>query len=296
MDKPAATNQEEEDDFDSLLDECTKKLDTKLTVQSQPSTTPTQTTQASQPTVQNPEGQEPNMQEMQKIFEEMMKGMGNPSAGADTSAQAGVNPFLKACQQMFKEFEQASKDELASAVQGEGSSTGAEDPMMMNFLNMFSKELLNPDGTPKEGGGDPSGAGMDKLMSEFTNFLQNSEGNDDMKGALESVVSELLNKETLYEPMKTMRDEYPQWLEDNWDKVSVKQLEMYNAQLEKITEICTFYEANPQPSADQQTQAFELLHQLQELGSPPDELMRKIQEKQLGSGAGAGMGGGLFGL
>lgn len=31
-----------EDDFDSLLDECTKKLDTKLTVQSQPTATSTQ--------------------------------------------------------------------------------------------------------------------------------------------------------------------------------------------------------------------------------------------------------------
>jgi len=35
---------QEEDDFDSLLDECTKKLDTKLTVQSQPTATSTQQT------------------------------------------------------------------------------------------------------------------------------------------------------------------------------------------------------------------------------------------------------------
>jgi len=123
--------------------------------------------------------------------------------------------------------------------------------MMMNFLNMFTKELLNPDGTSKEGGAEDGG--MDKLMSEFTSFLQNSEGNDDMKGALESVVSELLNKDTLYEPMKNMRDEYPLWLEENWDKVTVKQLESYNAQLEKIIEICTFYEANPSPNPEQQT-------------------------------------------
>lgn len=80
------------------------------------------------------------------------------------------------------------------------------------------------------GGSDGGDAppGMDKLMSEFTNFLKDSEGNEDMKGALDSVVNELLNKETLYEPMKTLMEEYPPWLEANWDKVSAKDLESYN--------------------------------------------------------------------
>ena len=40
-----------------------------------------------------------------------------------------------------------------------------------------------------------------------------------MKGALDSVVNELLNRDTLYEPMRTLRDEYPPWLEANWDKI-----------------------------------------------------------------------------
>ena len=57
-------------------------------------------------------------------------------------------------------------------------------------------------------------------MEEFSKFLKDSEGNEDMKSALDSVVNELLTKETLYEPMKTMRETYPPWLETNWDKVS----------------------------------------------------------------------------
>jgi peroxin-19 len=156
------------------------------------------------------------------------------------------------------------------------------DPQLMNFMSMFTKELLKPDGSAAAGG-------MDKMMQEFTSFLKSSEGDPEMKGALEQVVSELLNKDTLYEPMRVMRDEYPGWLEANWQRVSQKQLEQYNEQLDKITEICAFYEAKPTP--EQQTQAFELLHQLQELGSPPEELMQKIQAKQMGS---AGGGGGLF--
>ena len=69
----------------------------------------------------------------------------------------------------------------------------------------------------------PEGAGdINKVMEEFSKFLKDSEGNEDMKSALDSVVNELLTKETLYEPMLVMRETYPPWLETNWDKVSQK--------------------------------------------------------------------------
>ncbi len=105
-------------------------------------------------------------------------------------------------------------------------------------------------------------AGMEQLMSQFNDFLKNTEGNEDMKGALDSVVNELLNKETLYEPMKTLMDEYPPWLEANWDKISGKQLENYNSQLDKITEICKFYEEHPSTNEAEQSKVFEMLAQL----------------------------------
>lgn len=125
---------------------------------------------------------------------------------------------------------------------------------------------------------------MDKLMGEFQSFLKESEGDDNMKSALDSVVNELLNKDTLYEPMKTLRDEYPKWLEENWQKIPQKDLEMYNNQLDKITEICEYYEKNQSSAADQ-AKSFELLSQLQDLGSPPEDLMKKIASKQFGEAA-----------
>lgn len=111
---------------------------------------------------------------------------------------------------------------------------------MMNFLNNFAKEFMKGEGGAQ--GGEPDSASMERMMNEFSKFLKDSEGNEDMKGALDSVVNELLNKETLYEPMKQMRDEYPVWLESNWQKISQEDLEMYNNQLDKITEICDLYE------------------------------------------------------
>ena len=65
-----------------------------------------------------------------------------------------------------------------------------------------------------------------------------------MKTALESVVQEIINKDTLYEPMKTLKDEFPTWLENNWEKIPPEDHERYNKQLEKIEEICKYYEDN----------------------------------------------------
>ena len=200
---------------------------------------------------------------------------GMPGAGGPTNpfgmpgGMGGDSPFGAVLGNMFKELEQASKEQPGANPAAPGGMPAGMDEILKNLMGGL--------GAGQEGGEAP---GMDKLMSEFTNFLKDSEGNEDMKGALDSVVNELLNKETLYEPMKTLMDEYPPWLEANWDKVSPKELDSYNNQLDKITEICNFYESSASQSEAEQSKVFELLAQLQELGSPPDDLMKKIAEKQ----------------
>jgi len=53
--------------------------------------------------------------------------------------------------------------------------------------------------------------------------LENSEGElggEGFKGLLDSVVKDILSKDSLYKPMKVLKDEYPAWLENNWENVS----------------------------------------------------------------------------
>lgn len=49
-----------------------------------------------------------------------------------------------------------------------------------------------------------------------------------MKTALDSVVKEIISKDSLYEPMKTLKEEYPKWLEENQLKIPIEDLERYN--------------------------------------------------------------------
>lgn len=69
---------------------------------------------------------------------------------------------------------------------------------------------------------------MDKIMSEFTSFLSETENNEEMKQAIDQVVKEIVSKDSLYAPMKSLKDAYPKWLEENWNKCSDEELERYN--------------------------------------------------------------------
>lgn len=42
--------------------------------------------------------------------------------------------------------------------------------------------------------------------------------------------------------MKNLKDAFPQWLEDNWQSLSDEDLERYNNQHDKVTEICEYFE------------------------------------------------------
>ena len=80
-------------------------------------------------------------------------------------------------------------------------------------------------------------------MKQFTSFLSDAGENNDFKGALNSVVKDIISKDSLYPPMLKLKESYPQWLEDNWQSQSDAELERYNKQLDLVTEICTLFEA-----------------------------------------------------
>ena len=63
-----------------------------------------------------------------------------------------------------------------------------------------------------------------------------------MKGVLDSLVKDVVSKESLYAPMKALTEEFPPWLETNWEKLSQEDLERYNKQMDKAAEICELFD------------------------------------------------------
>ena len=80
-------------------------------------------------------------------------------------------------------------------------------------------------------------------MKQFTSFLQETDSNNEFKGVFENVVKEMFTKDSMYTPMKNLKEAFPGWLEKNWESLSDEDLERYNEQIDKITEICTLLES-----------------------------------------------------
>jgi peroxin-19 len=131
------------------------------------------------------------------------------------------------------------------------------------MMNMF-QGLLGNLGKQDPSSTEDSQPQMDEIFKQFTSFLKDQEGgegDETFKGALDSVVKEIISKDSLYQPMKNLKEEYPTWLEDNWQSLNDEDLEKYNKQLDKVTEICELFE-NAEDKNQPKDEVFELLSQL----------------------------------
>ena len=122
---------------------------------------------------------------------------------------------------MFKEFEKISKEgatkpgsedpfsKLLAGMMG-GADGGPEDKQMQE---MFKGLMGSLGGSP---GDAPSEDQMSEMMKKFSSILQEGEGSGEFQSAMESVVKDIVSKDSMYEPMKRLKDAYPEWLENNW--------------------------------------------------------------------------------
>jgi peroxin-19 len=106
---------------------------------------------------------------------------------------------------------------------------------------------------------------IDKLLGSF-------EEQPGMQKVMEEMMSRLVSKEVLYEPMKLMKDKYPGWLEENRNRLSKEDYDRYGRQFECMRLICSAYESDIDPSQRVVT----LMQEMQETGQPPVELLKEV--------------------
>ena len=97
-----------------------------------------------------------------------------------------------------------------------------------------------------------------------------------MKGAFDEVVSQLFTKDSLYGPMKDLNGAYSKWLEDNWSKLNSEDLEKYNKQHDQINAIVKAFDDGQDKDVNKM---HEMLAELQALGSPPQDLMKSMNDQ-----------------
>ncbi|KAI9190807.1 Pex19 protein [Polychytrium aggregatum] len=133
---------------------------------------------------------------------------------------------------------------------------------------------------------------MEALMKEFEQFMS---GSGDMDEIFSSVMTELITKDLLYEPMRDISHKYPQWLSENASTISEEDKTRYMKQNAIVDEIVTIFDSSEaEITAEQKQKIVELLQQMQECGSPPEGILQDLAPGSAGGFPGA-LPGGLAG-
>lgn len=113
----------------------------------------------------------------------------------------------------------------------------------------------------------------DAFMAEMMKQFQDSAGGDgDFGKVLEGMMSQLMSKEILYEPLLELHQKYPAWLADHSDDPRVSE---YRQQAALVKEIIEKFEDRDyrDENKEKKEEVMELMSKMQELGSPPKEIM-----------------------
>lgn len=195
-------------------------------------------------------------------FEENMQSLLTQS-GINLDGSEGVSPdqlganFQKIAEAAAKVMSEDSGDADFSAAISQtlkNLSEGAE-----NLQNPFSDDELM-----KMMGGLGLGEGTNE-GSEFMPFMQ-------------QMMQSLLSKEILYPALKEIFDKYPQWLEQNKEKLEPSEFDRYTKQKALMGRVCSELEKEGESdSAEVKTQRFnailDLMQKMQDCGHPPKELV-----------------------
>ncbi|KAJ4155640.1 hypothetical protein LMH87_000876 [Akanthomyces muscarius] len=204
-------------------------------------------------------GELENSPEMKAEFESMFKGMAaategggaapDAAGGADGAAPAGDESFQDTIRRTMERMQSSGDQATAAAASG-----GSDD---------FMSELL------KQMASGAGGAGGEGGEEEFSKMLM-------------GMMEQLTNKEILYEPMKELHDKFPAWLAANGEKTGAEELKRYEDQHALVNEIVARFEASTYSDSNAADREYivERMQKMQELGSPPSDLVGDLDTAQ----------------
>jgi peroxin-19 len=112
-----------------------------------------------------------------------------------------------------------------------------------------------------------------KTDGGFENLMEQFEKNSNYKGMVEGFMKQLITKEILYEPMKALFDKYPEWLEQNKDKIKPEEYDNYLKQYGYIEKIVFTYDTQGEEGFEEVLKA---VQEMQECGQVPIDIVKGL--------------------
>ena len=168
----------------------------------------------------------------------------SPSQPANTAAASSFEDTIRRTMERIDE----SSQKATSATQ---KSSSSEDEMLANLLKALQ---------------DPSAAGTSGDPSSDP---------DSMSKMLLDMMSQLTNKEMLYEPMAELNQKFPAYLAKNKSKLKTEDYARYARQKEIVKDIVNKFEEKGYSDEDPKCREYvwEKMQLMQEQGAPPEELI-----------------------
>lgn len=128
-------------------------------------------------------------------------------------------------------------------------------------------------------------SGAEDFLKNFMSSFESAVGNDQgFADQMSSLVTSMLSKDVIVEPLKQIADALEPWLRDQ-KGLSASERSRYEAQLKLYKEIVHLYKSNSDPLPDgAQQEVHRLLAELHTLGEPPADVMKGIAPKEAADG------------
>mmetsp|Transcript_34790 Transcript_34790/g.50823 ORF Transcript_34790/g.50823 Transcript_34790/m.50823 type:complete len:163 (+) Transcript_34790:1-489(+) len=109
---------------------------------------------------------------------------------------------------------------------------------------------------------------MQEMMAEFEKLGEKEDYNE----VIENMMQQLLAKELMYEPVKSITEKFPQWLAENKEYLNNDDYQRYGKQYQCFQRIKALYETEP----DNFDRLTELMQDMQEHGQVPAEIIKEL--------------------
>lgn len=196
--------------------------------------------------------------EMQKQFEQMMKEL---SAAAEQEAADTPAPPAN-----------ASKSSTTSAP---SASSSASKPA---FASTIEKTMERMQASGQSASAAAASSSQDDMLAQMLKDLENGnfpamDGDQgDFNSMLMGMMEQLVNKDILYEPMKELHDNFPEWLEKNKDSTSKQDLERYKTQQAVVKDIVDRFEKKDFSDDNKEDREY-IVDKMQQVCMPPPCLL-----------------------
>jgi len=181
--------------------------------------------------------------EMQKEFERMMAEL--VQAGqAPTDAEA-IEHIGRATEAVhLSDSTAAAATSAAFAGAGKKGSSSQQESFQDTVRKTMERMQASGASADAAAASDGPSSAEDDMMAQLMKELQagGGGGEEDFNKMLMGMMSQLTNKEILYEPMKELYDKFPAWMEENKSKTGKEDLGRYEEQHTMVKQIVERFE------------------------------------------------------